>query len=185
MNRIETDLPGVFLLQPKVWGDERGFFMETYSATKFSDLGIDSQFVQDNHSRSVKGTLRGLHLQRNFPQAKLCRVVRGRVLDIAVDVRRDSPHFGRWISAELSEENKTQIYVPRGFAHGFVVLSDEAEFLYKCDEVYHPEDECGIAWNDPEIGIDWQLGENGITQPLLSGKDAANISLSQYLQSKA
>jgi dTDP-4-dehydrorhamnose 3,5-epimerase len=150
MNRIETDLPGVFLLQPKVWGDARGFFMETYSAAKLCGTGYHQPFRAGQSFAQCQRHLRGLHLQRTFPQAKLCRVVRGRVLDIAVDVRPSSPHFGRWVSAELSEENKTQIFVPRGFAHGFVVLSDEAEFLYKCDEVYHPEDECGMAWNDPK-----------------------------------
>ena len=146
MQIIETSLPGVVLLQPQVWGDARGFFMETYSETKLAEAGISARFVQDNHSLSRKGTLRGLHFQLKRPQAKLCRVVRGRVLDIAVDVRVGSPHFGRWIGAELSEENKTQIFVPRGFAHGFVVLSDEAEFLYKCDDIYRPDDEGGVAW---------------------------------------
>ncbi len=177
MQLIQTDLPGVVLLQPKVWGDARGFFMETYSETVFADLGITTRFVQDNHSMSGKGILRGLHFQLTHPQAKLCRVVRGRVLDIAVDIRVGSPHFGQWISAELSEENKTQIFVPRGFAHGFVVLSEEAEFLYKCDDTYHPEDEGGIAWDDPQLNINWMLKEAGITIPLLSKKDTTNRCL--------
>ena len=171
MQLIETSLPGVVLLQPKVWGDARGFFMETYSETRFEELGITTRFVQDNHSMSGKGTLRGLHFQLKHPQAKLCRVVRGRVLDVAVDVRVGSPHFGKSVAVELSAENKTQIFVPRGFAHGFVVLSDEAEFLYKCDDVYHPEDEGGVAWNDPQIDIDWLLAAHGIHAPLLSAKD--------------
>lgn len=177
MQLIETSLPGVVLLQPQVWGDERGFFMETYSEAKLETLGITTRFVQDNHSLSRKGILRGLHFQLQHPQAKLCRVVKGRVLDIAVDVRVGSPHFGRWVSAELSAENKTQIFVPRGFAHGFVVLSDEAEFLYKCDDLYHPEDEGGVAWNDAAIGIDWLLEQHGIEAPLLSEKDRTLLRL--------
>ncbi len=177
MELLPTALPGVVLLQPKVFGDARGFFMETYSETKLAELGITSRFVQDNHSLSGQGTLRGLHFQLKHPQAKLCRVVRGRVLDIAVDVRVGSPNFGQWISAELSEENKTQIYVPRGFAHGFVVLSETAEFLYKCDDTYHPEDEGGVAWDDPQLNINWMLQENGITSPLLSAKDTKNRHL--------
>ena len=181
MEIILTDLPGVVLLQPKVWGDARGFFMETYNETVFAEQGITTRFVQDNHSMSGKGTLRGLHFQLRHPQAKLCRVVSGRVLDIAVDIRVGSPHFGRWIGAELSEENKTQIYVPRGFAHGFVVLSESAEFLYKCDDLYHPEDEGGIAWDDAQIGINWMLAEAGITAPLLSKKDACNRLLKDIL----
>lgn len=174
MNLISTALPGVVLLQPKVWGDARGFFMETYSETVFAELGIETRFVQDNHSLSGKGTLRGLHFQLRHPQAKLCRVIKGRVLDIAVDIRVGSPHFGQHITAELSAENKTQIFVPRGFAHGFVVLSDEAEFLYKCDDLYHPEDEGGVAWNDANLNIDWLLKEHGISEPLLSKKDVTN-----------
>ena len=177
MQLIETSLPGVVLLQPKVWGDARGFFMETYSETRFEELGITTRFVQDNHSMSGKGTLRGLHFQLKHPQAKLCRVVRGRVLDVAVDVRVGSPHFGKSVAVELSAENKTQILVPRGFAHGFVVLSDEAEFLYKCDDVYHPEDEGGVAWNDPQIDIDWLLAAHDIHAPLLSAKDQTLPSL--------
>ncbi len=177
MELLSTALPGVVLLQPKVFGDARGFFMETYSETTLAEMGITSRFVQDNHSLSGRGTLRGLHFQLKHPQAKLCRVVRGRVLDIAVDVRVGSPHFGRWISAELSEENKTQIYVPRGFAHGFVVLSESAEFLYKCDDTYHPEDEGGVAWDDSQLNINWMLQENGITSPLLSKKDTKNRRL--------
>ncbi len=144
--RIETELPGVLLIQPRVWRDDRGFFLETYHAAKFAQLGVQDTFVQDNHSLSTRDTLRGLHYQLQHAQAKLCRVVRGEVLDVAVDIRRGSPTFGRWISALLSDQNKRQIYIPRGFAHGFVVLSEEAEFLYKCSDFYDPESERGIHW---------------------------------------
>jgi dTDP-4-dehydrorhamnose 3,5-epimerase len=172
MHRVETTLPGVCVLEPRVFGDARGFFMETYQQARFEALGITERFVQDNHSSSVRGTLRGLHYQLHFPQAKLCRVIRGEVLDIAVDIRRSSPHFAQWVGVLLSADNKRQAYIPAGFAHGFVVLSEEAEFLYKCSEVYHPEDERGLAWNDPQIGIQW-----GITEPLLSDKDRQNPTL--------
>jgi dTDP-4-dehydrorhamnose 3,5-epimerase len=177
MQKIETSLPGVLLLEPKVFGDARGFFMETYHAEKFRELGIDCDFVQDNHSLSRRGTLRGLHYQIENPQAKLCRVIRGEVLDIAVDIRVGSPHFGKWVGAILSAENKRQIFVPRGFAHGFFVLSDEAEFLYKCDNFYKPSAEMGVLWNDPQIGIDWQIPEG--MEILLSEKDKRNSALSE------
>ncbi|HEX9997228.1 MAG TPA: dTDP-4-dehydrorhamnose 3,5-epimerase [Abditibacterium sp.] len=169
MKLIETGLPGVLLFEPQVFGDERGFFLETYSAQKFAEFGVNNVWVQDNHSLSSQNTLRGLHYQLKNPQAKLCRVVRGAVLDVAVDIRVGSPHFGKHIAVELSAENKRLIYVPRGFAHGFLVLSEEAEFLYKCDNFYAPGDEFSVAWNDPEVGIAWSLS----TEPLLSGKDAA------------
>ena len=172
MKQIETSLPGVWILEPPVFGDTRGFFMETYSARRFAAMGLGTDWVQDNHSLSARGTLRGLHYQLQNPQAKLCRVVRGSVLDVAVDIRCGSPHFGRHVAVELSAENKRQILVPRGFAHGFLVLSDEAEFLYKCDNFYAPGDEYGVAWNDPQIGIEWPLGTLGLEAPLLSGKDA-------------
>ena len=175
MRKIETSLPGVLLIEPDVFGDERGFFLESYHAEKFRELGIASTFVQDNHSLSRRGTLRGLHYQCSNPQAKLCRVIRGEVLDVAVDVRVGSPTFGKWVSAVLSAENKLQIFVQRGFAHGFFVLSDEAEFLYKCDAFYDPNDERGVLWNDPEIGIDWQIPAN--IEVLLSGKDRQNPTL--------
>ncbi len=165
--RIETELPGVLLIQPRVWRDDRGFFLETYHAAKFAQLGVQDTFVQDNHSLSTRDTLRGLHYQLQHAQAKLCRVVRGEVLDVAVDIRRGSPTFGRWISALLSDQNKRQIYIPRGFAHGFVVLSEEAEFLYKCSDFYDPESERGIHWQDPQLAIQW-----GVTDPVLSGKDS-------------
>lgn len=171
MRRIETSLPGVLLIEPNVFGDERGFFLESYHAKKFAELGIAHQFVQDNHSLSRRGTLRGLHYQLHHPQAKLCRVVRGEVLDVAVDIRIGSPTFGQWTSAVLSAENKLQIFIPAGFAHGFLVLSDEAEFLYKCDEFYHPEDERGVLWNDRALGVDWELEKFHISEVLLSEKD--------------
>lgn len=146
--------------------------METYNARQFAELAITSEFLQDNHSRSVRGTLRGLHYQLRHPQAKLCRVVVGEVLDVAVDIRHGSPTFGKSFSVHLSAENKRQIYIPRGFAHGFVVLSDMAEFLYKCDDFYRGDDDRGIAWNDPELGIDWL-----VLDPLLSDKDRRNPRL--------
>lgn len=179
MNRIETALPGVVLLEPRVFPDARGFFMETYSARGFAALGIANAFVQDNHSKSGRGTLRGLHYQLEHPQAKLCRVVAGAVLDVAVDIRRGSPTFGQHVTALLSAENKRQLFVPRGFAHGFVVLSDETEFLYKCDDFYAPGDEYCIAWDDPQLGIDWELAKWGIPAPLLSPKDEAALQLGQ------
>jgi len=174
MKKIETRIPGVFLIEPSVAGDERGFFLETYHERKFAGLGIADRFVQDNHSMSVKGTVRGLHYQLAHQQAKLCRVVQGEVLDVAVDVRRGSPYFGEHVSAILSAENRKQIYIPKGFAHGFAVLSDSAEFLYKCSDFYDREDERGILWNDPELRIDW-----GVSTPLLSDKDRRHPSLSR------
>jgi dTDP-4-dehydrorhamnose 3,5-epimerase len=160
MNVQPTNLPEVLVVEPKVWGDERGFFFESYHAQKFAQAGIPARFVQDNHSRSRRGTLRGLHFQKTRPQGKLCRVVRGQVLDVAVDIRVGSPRFGRWTSVLLSEENQRQIWVPRGFAHGFVVLSESADFLYKCDDFYDPSDEGGVAWDDPALGIEWQWSED-------------------------
>lgn len=173
MQRIDTSLPGVYFLEPKVWEDARGFFFESYHQEKYAALGIGQCFVQDNHSKSGRGTLRGLHYQIERPQSKLCRVVQGEVLDVAVDIRRGSPTFGQWVSARLSAENKRQIFVPRGFAHGFVVLSETAEFLYKCDELYYPELERGIAWDDPAIGVAWELEQT----PTLSQKDQRNPRL--------
>jgi dTDP-4-dehydrorhamnose 3,5-epimerase len=173
MRRIETDLLGVVVIEPQVFEDARGFFLESYHRERFRALGVTAEFVQDNHSRSVRGAVRGLHYQVRHPQAKLCRVVRGEVLDIAVDIRRGSPTFGRWVSVVLSEENRRQVYVPRGFAHGFAVLSETADFLYKCDDFYSRDDECGLLWNDPALGIDW-----GVADPILSPKDSANPRLS-------
>jgi dTDP-4-dehydrorhamnose 3,5-epimerase len=168
MMMIPTPLPGVCILEPKVHGDARGFFFESYHAADLEALGIEGRFVQDNHSRSVRGTLRGLHYQLANPQAKLCRVILGAVLDVAVDLRRGSPHFGEWTSVVLSAQNRRQLYVPRGFAHGFLVLSESAEFLYKCDDFYAPGDEYALAWDDPQVGIRWELS----APPLLSEKDA-------------
>ena len=165
--RIETELPGVLLLKPRVFRDPRGFFAETYHAQKFAELGITVTFVQDNHSRSSRGTLRGLHFQLRRPQAKLCRVIQGEVFDVAVDIRRGSPTFGKWVGVTLSSEDMNQIFIPAGFAHGFVVLSETAEFLYKCSDFYDPASEGGIVWNDPDIDVQWPL-----TDPLLSAKDA-------------
>ena len=172
MQVIETDIAEVRLIRPQVHEDARGFFFESYHQAKLEKLGVREVFVQDNHSKSGRGTLRGLHYQLKHPQAKLCRVVQGEVLDVAVDIRVGSPHFGRWVSAILSAENKQQILVPPGFAHGFVVLSETAEFLYKCSDFYHPEDEHGVAWNDPDLAITWKL-----VNPLLSPKDRDNPPL--------
>lgn len=169
MNVIETALPGVMLIEPKVFGDDRGFFLETWNAASFAAAGLDLTFVQDNHSRSAKGVLRGLHYQLGTPQGKLVRVTSGAVFDVAVDIRRSSPHFGQWVGYELSDSNKRMLWVPPGFAHGFCVLSDSADFLYKCTTLYNPPTDRGIRWNDPAIGIDWPLGD---IVPQLSGKDA-------------
>lgn len=177
MKRIETSLPGVCLIEPSVFEDERGFFFESYHEIKFAEIGIRDRFVQDNHAKSVNRTLRGLHYQFKHPQAKLCRVIQGEVLDVVVDVRLGSPAFGRWESVMLSAGNKRQIYVPPGFAHGYLVLSESAEFLYKCSDFYRPEYERGVLWNDPVIGIDW-----GVETPILSDKDRRNPLLSAIAQ---
>ncbi|HKJ09331.1 MAG TPA: dTDP-4-dehydrorhamnose 3,5-epimerase [Gammaproteobacteria bacterium] len=155
MKFIPADIPDVVLIEPRVFGDERGFFMETYHEGKFAEAGITARFVQDNHSRSGAGVLRGLHYQLRHPQGKLVRVTQGEVFDVAVDIRRGSPTFGRWVGYVLSGENKRQLYVPPGFAHGFCTLSDTVDFLYKCTDLYHPEDEQGIAWDDPDLAIAW------------------------------
>ncbi|WP_062379497.1 dTDP-4-dehydrorhamnose 3,5-epimerase [Pseudomonas abietaniphila] len=168
MNVIESELPEVLILEPKVFGDERGFFYESFNARTFAEkTGISAQFVQDNHSRSQKGVLRGLHYQIENAQGKLVRVTAGSVLDIAVDIRRSSPHFGKWFGLELSAQNARQLWIPPGFAHGFVVLSDYAEFLYKTTDYYTPSAERCIRWDDPELAIDWELSE----PPTLSAKD--------------
>ena len=176
MRVIQTDLPEVLVLEPKVFGDARGFFMESFNARVFAEAtGLRPEFVQDNHSRSARGVLRGLHYQIRQPQGKLVRVTRGRVFDVAVDLRRSSPNFGRWAGAELSEDNHLQMWVPPGFAHGFVVLSDSADFLYKTTDYYAPEHERCLLWNDPTVGVDWHFeGE-----PLLSAKDAEGLPLAQ------
>ena len=148
-------IKGLYVIEPTVHGDSRGYFMETYSLRDMTEAGLDMHFVQDNQSMSVKGVLRGLHFQKEYPQGKLVRVIRGRVFDVAVDLRRDSETYGKWYGLELSEENKKQFYISEGFAHGFLVLSDTAEFCYKVTDFYHPGDEGGLAWNDPAIGIEW------------------------------
>jgi dTDP-4-dehydrorhamnose 3,5-epimerase len=168
MKFIETELPGVLIVEPTVYADERGFFMETYHAPRFSSGGISLPFVQDNHSRSVKNVLRGLHYQEPAAQGKLVRAVAGVIFDVAVDIRKESPSFGQWVGVELSGENKRQLWVPPGFAHGFAVLSQIADVVYKCTAVYSAAADLGIAWDDPEIGIEWPVGE-----PILSAKDAA------------
>ncbi len=171
MNFIKTELPGVLLIEPDVYGDERGFFLETYNRDTFAGH-IDDVFVQDNHSRSGKGILRGLHAQNPHQQGKLVRVTKGEVFDVAVDVRVGSPTFGQWFGEVLSAENFKMMYVPPGFAHGFCVLSDIADFQYKCTDTYHPEDEFVLAWDDPEINIDWPIND-----PVLSGRDQGGVSL--------
>lgn len=171
MDLLKTKLEGVYILIPKVFGDHRGFFMESWSRRTMEEAGLFYDFVQDNHSLStVKGTLRGIHFQKgDKAQAKLVRCVRGAVLDVAVDLRHDSPTYKQWIGVELSEENKKQLLIPRGFGHGFVTLTDHVEFLYKADNYYAPEADGGIRWNDPDIGVDW-----GIEHPVLSEKDTKN-----------
>jgi dTDP-4-dehydrorhamnose 3,5-epimerase len=165
----ETSLNGVYIIEPTVFGDERGYFMETYHAQEFRKAGLDFNFVQDNQSKSLRGVLRGLHFQHTQPQGKLVRVIKGEVFDVAVDLRKDSPTYGKWEGVILSEENKKQFYVPEGFAHGFLVLSDEAEFTYKCTNFYQADDEGGLLWDDPDIAIDWPL--DLVDEVLLSDKD--------------
>ena len=169
----ETKIKDVYIIDVKTYGDNRGYFMETYKESDFKEAGLDYNFVQDNQSSSRKGVLRGLHFQKTHPQAKLVRVLKGEVFDVAVDLRKGSPTYGQWVGVVLSEENKRQFMIPRGFAHGFVVMSDSAEFAYKCDELYHPEDEGGIMWNDPAIGIDWP----DVGEIILSEKDKVHPSL--------
>ncbi len=164
----KTAIEGVCVISPTAYGDARGYFMETYNQQDFAAAGITAAFVQDNQSKSRKGVLRGLHFQKNHPQAKLVRVISGEVFDVAVDMRKGSETFGKWVGVVLSGENKKQFFVPRGFAHGFLVLSETAEFAYKCDDFYHPEDEGGILWEDPEIGVEWPVIG---CDPVLSEKD--------------
>ncbi len=174
-NFIKTELQGVFIIEPTLFGDDRGYFMETYNHKDFKEAGIEAVFVQDNQSKSKKGVLRGLHFQIHYPQSKLVRVISGKVFDVAVDLRKESATYGKWTGVILSAENKKQFFIPKGFAHGFLVLSDEAEFVYKCDEFYHPEDEGGLYYNDPAIGIDWPISED--MQIILSEKDTKNPTL--------
>lgn len=163
------DIEGLYVIEPTVFKDERGYFVETYNQNDMKEAGLDMVFVQDNQSMSTRGVLRGLHFQKQYPQGKLVRVVRGKVFDVAVDLRADSKTYGKWFGVELSAENMKQFYIPEGFAHGFLVLSDEAEFCYKCTDFYHPGDEGGLAWNDEEIGVEWPL-EEGV-ELIISEKD--------------
>ncbi|PHV10325.1 dTDP-4-dehydrorhamnose 3,5-epimerase [Chitinimonas sp. BJB300] len=176
MQAIPTHIPDVLMLEPKVFGDERGFFYESFNSRDFKELtGVSATFIQDNHSKSSRGVLRGLHYQLQQAQGKLVRVTAGEVLDVTVDIRQSSPTFGRWVSVRLSAENKRQLWIPPGFAHGFVVLSETAEFLYKTTDYYAPEHERCIAWNDPQLAIDWEY----TGEPQLSGKDKLGKKLSE------
>jgi len=177
MKFLPTRIPEVVVIEPKVFGDHRGFFMETWQQQTFAEAGITQAFVQDNHSRSTKGILRGLHYQLKQPQGKLVRVISGEVFDVAVDIRRHSPTFGQWVGEVLSADNRRMLWVPAGFAHGFYVMSDSAEFLYKCTDFYAPAHERAILWNDPALKIDWPLVD-GAT-PVLSAKDTAGVLLAE------
>ena len=174
MNVITCDIDGPLILEPKVFGDARGFFLESWNATSFAEIGLDVTFVQDNHSRSQKGVLRGMHFQNPAPQGKLVRVVRGAVFDAIVDLRQCSPTFGQWTGVTLSAENRRMFWVPEGFAHGFLTLEDDTDFLYKCTSAYLPQNEHSLAWDDPEVGIEWPL--EGI-ELKLSAKDAAGVPM--------
>lgn len=174
----EAPIKGVYTITPTAFGDSRGYFMETYQYEDFKAAGLDMVFVQDNQSKSSRGVLRGLHFQTKKPQGKLVRVISGEVFDVAVDLRKDSPTFGKWCGETLSAENKKQFYVPQGFAHGFLVLSETAEFVYKCTDYYDPTGEGGIAWDDPDLNIDWHLGDN--IQVTLSAKDEKRMSFAEY-----
>ena len=177
MRSVSATIPGVVIIEPDVHHDPRGFFLETYHVDKYRAAGIPGPFVQDNHSRSARGTLRGLHLQLRHPQGKLVRVIEGEIFDVAVDVRRGSPTFGRWMGVTLSAENFRQCYLPPGFAHGFAVVSHVAQVEYKCTEIYDPKSELGIAWNDPAIGIEWPIAD-----PLLSDRDAHHLPVASVLE---
>lgn len=184
---IECPIKGLYIIEPTVFGDERGYFMETYNQKDMEEAGLNLKFVQDNQSMSAKGVLRGLHFQKEHPQGKLVRVIKGKVFDVAVDLRKDSKTFGKWYGVELSDENKKQFYIPEGFAHGFFVLSETAEFCYKCTDFYRPGDEGGLAWNDPDIGIEWP-GVKGYYNGSASAerytmKDGTKLILSQKDQS--
>ncbi|MBI1402416.1 MAG: dTDP-4-dehydrorhamnose 3,5-epimerase [Porphyrobacter sp.] len=176
MNIVPTAIPEVLIIEPRVFGDARGFFLETWNAAAFAAAGLDLRFVQDNHSRSQKGVLRGLHFQNPGPQGKLVRVTRGAVFDVAVDLRKSSPHFGRWVGVELSETNKRMLWIPEGFAHGFLTLEDDTDFLYKCTAPYLPQSEQTLAWDDPAVGIDWPLAGLAAT---LSDKDRRGLALGE------
>jgi len=172
MNSIETSLPGVRIVEPKAFGDSRGWFMETFNAEKFREMGLPEDFVQDNHSFSIRGVVRGLHYQREQPQGKLVRCSRGRILDVAVDIRRGSETFGKWVAVELSAENRRMLWIPPKFAHGFCALSEEAEVIYKCTTLWHPPSDTTLLWNDPELAIDW-----GVSDPVVSAKDQEGYTL--------
>ena len=178
MNIIETAIPGPLIVEPRVFGDERGFFMETWSERALKGTELDHNWVQDNHSRSQKGVLRGLHFQNPGPQGKLVRVTRGAVFDVAVDLRRTSPHFGQWVGVELSAANKQMLWVPEGFAHGFLTLEDDTDFLYKCTAPYAPQHEHTLAWDDPTVGIDWPVHD---LDPIISEKDADGQTLAEVM----
>lgn len=179
-NFIKTKIKDVYIVEPTLFGDARGYFMETYNYDEFCKAGLNMKFVQDNQSCSKKGVLRGLHFQVNHPQGKLVRVIKGEVFDVAVDLRKNSKTFGQWTGVKLNDENKRQFYIPEGFAHGFLVLSDTAEFVYKCTNFYDPQDDSGIMWNDKDIGIDWPLEEN--VQVLLSEKDKKQQTFKNYVE---
>lgn len=177
---IETDIKDVFIIEPKVYGDNRGYFEETYQYENFKEAGLDMIFVQDNESKSKKGVLRGLHFQTQYSQGKLVRVLQGEVFDVAVDLRKESSTYGKWTGVRLTSENKKMFYIPENFAHGFIVLSDEATFAYKCTNLYHPEYDSGIIWNDREINIEWPL--EGIDEILLSDKDKKQQTFEEFKQ---
>ena len=177
--RVDTKIEGVYVIEPTVFGDNRGYFMETYSTAEFEEIGITNNFVQDNQSKSRKGVLRGLHFQKENTQAKLVRCIKGEVFDVAVDLRPGSKTYGQWEGVILSEENKKMFFVPKGFAHGFLVLTDEAEFTYKCDDLYNPTAEGGLKWDDPDVGIEWPLGDMKREALLTSEKDGKWPSLKE------
>ena len=177
MQIIDTALDGVKILEPRVFGDERGFFLESWNQQVFADNNLPTHFVQDNHSRSQQGVLRGLHYQIKNPQGKLVRVTLGEVFDVAVDMRQSSPQFGQWVGVSLSESNRRQLWVPAGFAHGFYVVSESADFQYKCTDYYSPEHERSLLWNDPAVGVEWPIIQG--TEPVLAAKDAAGLALAQ------
>ena len=181
MNVTRTAIPDVLIIEPKVLGDVRGFFLETFHVKRYADIGIVQPFMQDNLSRSMRGSLRGLHFQHPRAQGKLVSVLHGAVLDVAVDVRVGSPTFGKHVAVDLDDENRRQVFVPRGFAHGFVVRSESADFFYKCDEVYSPADEKVLRWNDPALGIDWGLKELSVEHPILSARDEKGQTLAELV----
>ena len=176
----KCEIEGLYILEPKVFYDDRGYFMETYNQNDFDELGLNMKFVQDNESKSKRGVLRGLHFQKKHPQGKLVRVIKGSVYDVAVDIRKNSKTFGKWVGVELSEENKKQFYIPQGFAHGFLVLSEEAQFVYKCSDFYYPEDEGGIIYNDSTINISWPIPED--MEVVISEKDKKWGGLKEYVK---